>query len=157
MIPQQKLQRRLLSSQTVDDPITGMKVKALNDEFGSHLLLSPPFDPSFHCFSSRCPSFLPRHFPHRLGNRRHVPSVPALFGPSSSSSSSSCEPCSISLTASSSSTTNSPSSSLNDWGYHPCVLEKGCFSSYVGLKNQGATCYMNATLQQVMIRMRMNE
>lgn len=36
----------------------------------------------------------------------------------------------------------------NDWGYHPLDYERSQWG-YVGLKNQGATCYMNSLLQQL--------
>ncbi|EGC34643.1 hypothetical protein DICPUDRAFT_34644 [Dictyostelium purpureum] len=37
---------------------------------------------------------------------------------------------------------------VNDWNYSPLEKEKSIYG-YVGLKNQGATCYMNSLLQQL--------
>ncbi|KAF2069601.1 hypothetical protein CYY_009082 [Polysphondylium violaceum] len=37
---------------------------------------------------------------------------------------------------------------VDDWNYSPLEKEKSVFG-YVGLKNQGATCYMNSILQQL--------
>lgn len=43
---------------------------------------------------------------------------------------------------------NSPRNDLtNTWGFDPSLTEKNC-TALVGLKNQGATCYMNSLLQQ---------
>jgi ubiquitin C-terminal hydrolase len=36
---------------------------------------------------------------------------------------------------------------ISSWEYHPAAEDKSC-TGYVGLKNMGATCYMNALLQQ---------